>query len=181
MRSEASYTERDLAAKLSGVNQVMRSREIELALLRQLQFYEITDRHDMVVEAHKAAFQWIFNATERSNSSWADFPDWLENGNGLYWITGKAGSGKSTLIKYLYKDTSTRKLLTSWARDLPLITAEFYFWNSGTNEQKSQEGLLRTLLYQVLWSRPEIIPQILPKRWQSHELYGNDLHPWDLV
>jgi putative ribosome biogenesis GTPase RsgA len=30
------------------------------------------------------------------------FADWLENDGGIYWIAGKAGSGKSTLMKYLW-------------------------------------------------------------------------------
>lgn len=30
--------------------------------------------------------------------------EWLESGSGVYWISGKAGSGKSTLMKHLFWD-----------------------------------------------------------------------------
>lgn len=38
---------------------------------------------------------------------WNDFVAWLEEGDGLYWIAGKAGSGKSTLMKYIASHPST--------------------------------------------------------------------------
>jgi hypothetical protein len=48
-----------------------------------------------------------------------------------------------------------------------LLFAPFYFWNSGTEMQKSREGLLRTLLYEILRSEPILIPKLFPDHWEK--------------
>ena len=91
---------------------------------------------------------------------WDSFSDWLRSGTGVYWINGKAGSGKSTLMNYICDDENIRKrdkLLRVWADDKRLITPTFYFWNSGTLLQKSVEGLLRSLVFQMLDECPQLI------------------------
>ena len=59
-----------------------------------------------------------------------------------------------------------------------MVTAAFFFWNSGTDIQTSQIGLLRTILYQVFQKQPELIPRILSERWEIYHLFGEDSHPW---
>jgi hypothetical protein len=44
--------------------------------------------------------------------------DWLSFGNGIFHISGKLGSGKSTLMKYLCEHKSTRVMLKRWAGKL---------------------------------------------------------------
>ncbi|KAI0126414.1 hypothetical protein BJ170DRAFT_733728 [Xylariales sp. AK1849] len=44
----------------------------------------------------------------RSNVHWDNFLHWLESGEHVYWIGGKPGSGKSTLMKYIVCDDITR-------------------------------------------------------------------------
>ncbi|KAH9241470.1 hypothetical protein K456DRAFT_46501, partial [Colletotrichum gloeosporioides 23] len=96
------------------------------------------------------------------------FLDWLQNGNGLFYMSGKPGSGKSTLLKYVSQDSRTRQLLEAWAsmdaKDIILV--RFFFWNSGTKEQKTIEGLYRSILWEVLQSRPDLTQQIFPGLWQ---------------
>ncbi|KFY14487.1 hypothetical protein V492_02587 [Pseudogymnoascus sp. VKM F-4246] len=76
-----------------------------------------------------------------------NFVHWLEADHGLYWITGKPGSGKSTLMKFISAHPNTRKHLQTWARGRKLVTASFYFWSPAKNQlQKSQAGLLRSTL-----------------------------------
>ena len=88
---------------------------------------------------------------------------WLEAGESIYWISGKAGSGKSTIMKYLNGHHKVRQALCMWSTDagIPLIMASFYFWYNGTALQKTQEGLLRSLLYQALENHRELIPLVL--------------------
>ncbi|PVH81880.1 hypothetical protein DL98DRAFT_358058, partial [Cadophora sp. DSE1049] len=79
-------------------------------------------------------------------------------------VKGKAGAGKSTLMKFL---THHRDVLTSlrvWAGEGDLIIAGFYFWNSGTPLQKSLVGLLRSLLFEILKQCPELVPCIRKAR-----------------
>ncbi|TKA83739.1 hypothetical protein B0A55_00086 [Friedmanniomyces simplex] len=77
------------------------------------------------------------------------FKVWLESGLGIFWINGKAGSGNSTLMKFLADHEQTMDMLRGWASPKALVMASFYFSNSGTMMQKSQEGLLQSLLLQV--------------------------------
>ncbi len=51
----------------------------------------------------------------------------------LYRITGKPGSGKSTLTKYLRQSSDTFAYLKSWTGDSRLVYSHFYFWNSGSD------------------------------------------------
>jgi NACHT domain len=88
---------------------------------------------------------------------WSNFVDWLEHGEGVYWINGKPGSGKSTLLNYITREPRTRQALTPWADSSDLVTASFFFWSPGTVLQKSCLGLLRSLLYQIADRRPELI------------------------
>jgi hypothetical protein len=75
---------------------------------------------------------------------------------------GKAGSGKSTLMKYVHADKRTREALRTWAGERKLVTASFFFWNIGSALQKSHKGLLRSLLFDVLEQQPYLIPSALP-------------------
>lgn len=82
----------------------------------------------------------------------------------MYWIYGKAGSGKSTLMRYLFDNPRTLDDLRLWSGDMPLEIAAFFFWNSGTTEQRSQAGL-RCLLFQILRHRTHLISHVLPELW----------------
>ena len=44
--------------------------------------------------------------------------NWLSSGNGILHISGKLGSGKLTLMKYLCEHKSTRAVLERWAGKL---------------------------------------------------------------
>jgi hypothetical protein len=96
------------------------------------------------------------------------FADWLENDGGIYWISGKAGSRKSTLMKYLCGQERTSKILQKWAGSERLVFASYFFWSAGYQMQKSQEGLLRSLLYQVLKECPALIGTALPSWWETN-------------
>lgn len=85
-----------------------------------------------------------------STQPWPDFLDWLEHGQGVYWMNGKPGSGKSTLMSYLTGHKRTVKALETWANGSDLLIPSFFFWNLGTALQKSSQGLLRSLLYQIV-------------------------------
>jgi hypothetical protein len=115
---------------------------------------------------------------ETRNPGWSSFINWLSSEEGVYWITGKPGSGKSTLMKYLYQDRRTLEHLRSWSSSFPLVMAGFFFWNSGTVMQMSKMGLLQALLYECINGSFELVPVLFPERWKSYELFGGDLRPW---
>jgi hypothetical protein len=41
--------------------------------------------------------------------------EWLSSGEGIFHVSGKLGSGKSTLMKYLYNHPKTELMLKTWA------------------------------------------------------------------
>ncbi|RSL68627.1 hypothetical protein CEP54_002728 [Fusarium duplospermum] len=44
----------------------------------------------------------------------------------------------------------------------------------------TQAGLLRTLLYQIVAQRPEILPNLIPKQWESCCLFGQRPEHWSM-
>ncbi|KAH7070393.1 hypothetical protein BKA63DRAFT_518337 [Paraphoma chrysanthemicola] len=128
-----------------------------------LDFRQITWRFDSVNTAYRHTFEWIFKAPS-GHKRWDDLEDYLKSDdNGPYFINGKAGSGKSTLMKYILKHERTKTALEVWnSADTELIFLHFFFWNSGTLLQKSHIGMLRALLHAVLTKHPELIPTVFP-------------------
>jgi len=99
-------------------------------------------RHEQVIDAYPTIFEWAFQDLPDESRRRANLASWLKRGNGLYWISGKRGSGKSTLMKHIYDDHRTRLCLERWAQmdestPVPLLMGTFFFWNSGTLEQRS--------------------------------------------
>jgi hypothetical protein len=133
----------------------------------------MADRQQEIAEAHRKTFEWIFEKTWRQNTPWSNFVEWLgfPTENGIYWINGKAGSGKSSLMRYIYNNPKTRALVRLWAAPLPSSIVAFFFWNSGTLEQRSQSGSLRSILFEVLSDRRDLIPIILPQHWAREYSY----------
>ncbi|KAI3325623.1 hypothetical protein HD806DRAFT_490791 [Xylariaceae sp. AK1471] len=138
-------------------------------ILKSLRFPEIRIRHESIKAAHFKTFQWIFD------SQGPGFVDWLEAGEGIYWIRGKAGSGKSTLMRFLVEHPETAKTLSKWASERKLVIASHFFWYAGNAVQKSREGLFRTLLFQILRQIPDLIETLFPSRWSSADA---DLDMW---
>ena len=155
-----------------------RHGRLQRTLIESLRFAEMTDRHHRIVEAYEKTFQWLFLPGNANQQKWTDFSGWLEGNSTLYWVTGKPGSGKSTLMKYIYGDKRTMDHLKTWAAGVPLVTAAFFFWNSGTRMQMSEVGFLQSILSQVLTERPALIPRILPERWETYDLFGRDESIW---
>ncbi|KAL1625420.1 hypothetical protein SLS54_003512 [Diplodia seriata] len=117
---------------------------------------------------------------ERS-PDWDNYRKWLEENGSLYWIKGKPGAGKSTLMKLLHDDERLKRYLQTWSGDSELVIMGFFFWNSGEVMQMSKEGLLRALLYQAVEKRPHLIPELLPARWAYNTLFGPDDRHWTLL
>ncbi|KAK8145537.1 hypothetical protein G3M48_004305 [Beauveria asiatica] len=142
-------------------------------ILEGLAYKSMHDREDEVAEAHATTFDWVFadepsvrdgtdGATKHSLKNWLST---AESGP-IYWITGKPGSGKSTFMRYLFQHAATTRCLEAWSGgDRALLVAGFFFWTSGPREQRSQSGLLRSLLHQLFSARPDYIAASVPALW----------------
>lgn len=78
-------------------------------------------------------------------------------------------------MKFLYEDPRTHHALSEWAGDSKPHTAAFYFWNQGSELQKSGTGLFQSLLYQILRNNPDLITPDWESRsthegWNMEEL-----------
>lgn len=106
---------------------------------------------------------------ERRNQKRESFLEWLRTEEGIFYCSGKAGSGKSTLMKFLASDGRTRDELSFWStsKGKTLILVSFFFWNSGTPLQRSLEGLYRGILWEILRQCPSLIPVVFPTTWSS--------------
>ncbi|CZR68365.1 uncharacterized protein PAC_18264 [Phialocephala subalpina] len=93
--------------------------------------------------------------------------NWLSSGNGIFHISGKLGSGKSTLMKYLCEHKATIAMLKNWAVGRNLVFANFFFWKPGSSLQKSLTGLFRSLLHDILQTSHELIQYVLPDQWRQ--------------
>jgi hypothetical protein len=102
----------------------------EQAILGDLYFGTINNRQESIPKEHENTFKWIFHENDQHNVAQphSSFVHWLTTDEPVYWISGKPGSGKSTLMKFLANDNRTRKLLEKWAGSDKLFTAAFYFW-----------------------------------------------------
>ncbi|KAK6599014.1 hypothetical protein H4I96_08218 [Botrytis cinerea] len=166
--------------------------QVAQTLLQSLKFPALKEREESIADVYLGTFEWLFEDTHGS-APWSSFVHWLQHESGIYWVNGKAASGKSTLMRFICGNSNTRKLLEKWSAPLPLVIASFYFWNSGTIEQRSQNGLLRALLAEILENLPDLLPVCFPKRWANiynelvtpfteayHPSRSKDIEPWNL-
>ncbi|KAE9376490.1 hypothetical protein N431DRAFT_181433 [Stipitochalara longipes BDJ] len=154
-------------------------------ILRSLEFDGMHGRYDMVHEASSDTFQWILDNGDQSieehrvqknhrpsqdqikSLARELFINWLSSGEGIFHLSGKLGCGKSTLMKFLCDHPRTEIELGKWAGERTLVFTNFFFWAPGSERQKSLSGLYCALLYDILKSCPELIPQVLPNYWNK--------------
>ncbi|KAL8808792.1 MAG: hypothetical protein Q9200_004023 [Gallowayella weberi] len=91
-------------------------RQRQKCFFDSLYFPEIHSHEEQISDAFEGTCKWIFHSEDETPryQPWADFRNWLEKGTGAYWVSGKPGAGKSTLMKYVYEEKRTRELLDSW-------------------------------------------------------------------
>lgn len=82
-------------------------------------------------------------------------------------------------MKFLENHREMSRILYEWANGTDLVKASFYFWNAGTQMQKSIEGLLQSLLHTVFSHRPELIAVLCPDRITSTDRQTHDT--WSLA
>ncbi|OAL32178.1 hypothetical protein AYO20_07946 [Fonsecaea nubica] len=147
--------------------------QTRLRFCSHLRFHQIDDRYGSIAQAHEKTFEWVLHPDGQRYASWHNFAQWLEEPqplHNIYWQSGKPGSGKSVLMKYLSTSPTTFQLLSKWQSQKHLLVAKCFFWNPGTELQKSLQGMLRTLLFQILMDKRvdcAVIEYIAPWRWYA--------------
>ncbi|KAF2878507.1 hypothetical protein BDV95DRAFT_24199 [Massariosphaeria phaeospora] len=141
--------------------------EVELKVLNGLRYpidhYHNNDNNNND-EAYPRTFERIFDDPALPPSDphpHIKLRQWLNAGNGLYWLYGKTGSGKTTLMRYLGNCSGTRSCLQSWAGQTKLSTASYYFGNTFPQ----LEAFLRHILFHLIREPPYLVPQLFPFGW----------------
>ncbi|KAI0188869.1 hypothetical protein EV127DRAFT_433207 [Xylaria flabelliformis] len=147
--------------------EVSRNEEANLnRLITSLLTPDADQRLREVEERFQNTFDWIYHLKE------TQFSRWLQSGTGLFWINGKPGSGKSTLMKFIYQNRRTHELLDDWKKD-EMIRAAFFFHHRGNVLQKSFTGLLRSILSQIV-SRRRDLARLLSEFHETEEGWSLD-------
>ncbi|KAL9043644.1 MAG: hypothetical protein Q9214_003176, partial [Letrouitia sp. 1 TL-2023] len=155
---------REISDRLGLLAMDVKSTALENRVLTSLTFDQIQYRQEAVAVAHQKTFDWALDPWSPTK-----LESWLRTGSGIYWIKGKAGSGKSTLMKYLATHPHTMSALQS-----------FFFWNAGAELQKSQEGLFRSLLYEILRQSPELIRPTCGYKMRRFRPFRHSIILWTL-
>jgi hypothetical protein len=158
-----------IGEQLSGAEVMAKRKEV----MESLRYPEMFNRQQTIKPPSIGTFEWIFDDSPPKNDPYQSendrvqdnmrgtFSRWLRSDESLFWISGKAGSGKSSLMALIQDDPRTKAALTTWAGGHELYTFSFYFWRPGSALQKSIPGLLRSLLYQLASAKPAIVDLII--------------------
>jgi hypothetical protein len=154
--SQRLRTEIERAQEVEGAQNTIQKHQ--QTLLKSLQFEQMTSRQSAIRGAHDATCRWLLQDPT--------YLDWLEPARihqhrNFLWIKGKAGSGKSTIMKFAHRKllSSVAKHPTNWSGitgkivgrvvATPVVVA-FFFTARGTSIERSTIGMYRSLLAQLL-------------------------------
>jgi ankyrin repeat protein len=118
--------------------------------MADLAFGTMVSRLATIGTAHAETCAWLFD--KEGYRRWRD-PGFYATHNGILWIKGKPGAGKSTLMKHALSHMRHHN-----HDDSAIIS--FFFNARGYDLEKSSEGMYRSLLYQIL----DVFRQRLPGR-----------------
>ncbi|KAH8905401.1 hypothetical protein BR93DRAFT_970192 [Coniochaeta sp. PMI_546] len=139
----------------SGYRQNLATIGDEQLVKATLDRHETRERFRMIGEQFEDTYTWLFE--ER-----VQFESWLSGDiqSPLYWISGKPGSGKSTIMKLALEHPMTRHHLLRYSSSY-WVMAGFFFHDRGFGLQKSFEGFLRGILHQILSQRTNFVRPLL--------------------
>jgi hypothetical protein len=66
-------------------------------ILQTLLFEEMEQREEAIKDAHKTTLDWMFERNETK------FMNWLETGNGIYWVKGKVYGPRPTPLIIIFQ------------------------------------------------------------------------------
>ncbi|CAK1356725.1 unnamed protein product [Cercospora beticola] len=121
--------------------------------LQSLAFPDMEVRSDINQEAEHTC-EWIFEHEAYRN--------WIDRG-GLLWIRGRAGTGKSTLMKYIRKQSFQAKERGYQRLQLApntLVVSFFFNWR-GDVLHRTAVGLFRSVLHQILRHDGTLLSQFM--------------------
>ncbi|KAM0244909.1 hypothetical protein ACHAP5_005815 [Fusarium lateritium] len=176
----------DQLKRLLGLQEDALAAIYQQRILKSIRFDGMHKLDDRVHLPHESTFKWLIEDDKTTDQedpfqvknrieeedivamklkSRTKYLNWLSSPEGIFHISGKLGSGKSTLMKLLCTHPQSRVQLQKWAGSHSILISKFFFWNPGSDLQKSLDGLYRSLLYDILEAYPDLIQYALPEVW----------------
>lgn len=154
--------------QIEGRLEEARITAVQKDFLDSLAFPDMTSRHQSISPPATGTFEWIFSdetlSDDENNSVKSElrgkFRRWLIGNKKVFWISGKPGSGKSSLVSFIENHSLLHESLKQWSGTRTLTVLNFFFWRAGSDLQKSIPGLLRSLLHQILKRNPSMIDRL---------------------
>ncbi|KAL6709776.1 hypothetical protein ACN47E_001205 [Coniothyrium glycines] len=167
---------------VDGLVEMERQEYFVQSMFKGLWFEELDERVNSVARPMEGTLEWLIGEKQAQAGG---LLEWLGNvrGEGVFWVTGKPGAGKTTLMKHILRNPRVFPYLETWSGLSPGIISGFFALGSGTAFQKSGLGLLRSLLYESLQDmifgplkQDQVILQwIFSERWNQWISYGGGL------
>lgn len=117
---------------------------------------------------HPRTCDWILDVT--------DYKQWVMRSQGLLWVKGKPGAGKSTVMVFLYDHFNNQAEQRSG--QVARIQLEFFYSARGTELQRTFDGMLRSLLHQLFSQDALTRPQIRAIFEGNTRSFGNSPNGW---
>ncbi|KAI0876678.1 hypothetical protein GGS24DRAFT_513315 [Hypoxylon argillaceum] len=146
-------------------------KDIQKSFLSRLRDPEISCQKGKGCGPYKRFFNWLFDPSIDRNGNGTSFRDWASSSSSsrpTFWLIGRPGAGKTILAKEICERLSHQTDVVS-----------YFFVGDRKRVQKGVRGFLQSILRQLLFKNPELIPIIAPSRWDILVLFGEDPKPFD--
>jgi ankyrin repeat protein len=137
------------------------------AIQDSLMFNRMETRFFDVETATSATCDWLFSKPEYDQ--WLDSNLVLEH-HGFFWIKGKPGSGKSTIMKHAVEAATNAAL--------PSTVITFFFNARGTELERSILGMYRSVLLQLISKIPTILDDF--SHLFSLKINHGEVYEWNI-
>jgi len=145
-------------------------------VLESLFKYSHNPRQFTISNEYQSTFHWIW---KREPDGGPGLLEWIESESALFWVAGKPGAGKSTLMKYVFNDDQTSTLLSN--KDERIKKIGYWFHDLGEPNERTFLGFLRSFLYQLLKSFLELLQVILPIYLEVRNQSSKDDVTWNEI
>ncbi|KAI9719620.1 MAG: hypothetical protein M1812_003391 [Candelaria pacifica] len=139
-------------------------------ILSSLRLKAANPRWGNISQAYDGTSKWIWR---EGSDSGPGFIEWLRGPSGVFWITGKPGAGKSTLMKYICNGTKLTEFLSPCDHPSRLLQASYFFSDKGSPSEKTWSGLLHALLRQLL-TKVRTVPKEIEVRYDELQFRSID-------
>ncbi|KAL8928160.1 MAG: hypothetical protein Q9208_001870 [Pyrenodesmia sp. 3 TL-2023] len=135
------------------------SAQLRRWLLDIANHVEARVRLEQVRQAHPATFDWLFDGQEVPFITWLQASD--PGDYRPFWIQGKPGSGKSTLMKFAIRNPQTLRALAV-PSSVNWTFSGYFFHNRGSYVQKTLSAMLQELLHSILVQNIALVQYVHP-------------------